>query len=665
MVWTCTPTGAFSEDQPGWRAFTGQTTEELLGWGWLDAIHPADRARIQRDWQRAQETQTLYVAEERLRRRDGQYRVMQVRAAPIPDRDGSIREWVGAHSDVTEHKLAEMQLRRSEERFRRLVEASPTGIAIGALDGTLQLPNDAYLRMLGWTREDYDAGSVNWAAHTPPEYAAADEQAFRQAVEQGTSEPYEKDMLRRDGTRFPVGLVLARSDQHDETFVVGYVQDLSLQKAAERALREHGQDLERRVAERTRTLTERTAALDAFVHFTELAATTTRLEDLTQHAVDVLRATVGPVSVAYYELRGQLWQAVAWSEDIPQEALAMIQAGVPLDQPAFARAVRAQQATYMEEWNADREGLTDSHMYGAGALYPFYADGAPVGLLNMATMQERSWSGRDKAIFRAVGRSFALALERNEQTRQLQLRTHELERSNGELERFAFAASHDLQEPLRTIASYSELLQVRYGAQLDDRGRVYLSHMTGAAQRMKALIDDLLVFSRLNAVRDPLHPVDANRSLHEALAQLQALLDQSDAHIEAAPLPTVLGHESDLTQLFQNLIGNAVKFRRPGVRPVVQVSARAADGMWHFSVTDNGIGIEPQYQERVFGLFQRLHRRETYEGTGLGLSIVRKIAERHGGRAWLESTPGGGTTVHFTLCPAERCLDGGAGAVSS
>ncbi|MFC4456718.1 sensor histidine kinase, partial [Deinococcus sonorensis] len=222
------------------------------------------------------------------------------------------------------------------------------------------------------------------------------------------------------------------------------------------------------------------------------------------------------------------------------------------------------------------------------------------------------------------------------------------------LERFAYVASHDLQEPLRTIASFSDLLTLRYGEALDDRGRQYLSRVTAGATRLKRLIDDLLVFSRLNAERAPLRAVPTEQPLREALSRLEAAIGSTGAEVKVGACPAVLGDGRELTQLFQNLIGNAVKFRRPGVTPEVQVDAQRDGAMWHFRVRDNGIGIPAEYQQRVFGMFERLHTREQYDGTGLGLAIVLKIVERHGGTVWLESTPDVGTTVHFTLRSTDR-----------
>ncbi|SMB82922.1 GAF domain-containing protein [Deinococcus hopiensis] len=240
-----------------------------------------------------------------------------------------------------------------------------------------------------------------------------------------------------------------------------------------------------------------------------------------------------------------------------------------------------------------------------------------------------------------------------ERTRELQERTQELERSNAELEKFAYVASHDLQEPLRTITSFSELIDRRYSEVLDDRGRQYLRLVSGGAQRMKVLIDDLLVFSRLNAVREPHAAVALDGPLNEALQRLHAALEQGRATVTHGLLPTIVGNPSELTQLFQNLIGNAVKFRREGVAPEIHVSAVNEGKVWHITVQDNGIGFEPEYAERVFQIFQRLHVRDEYEGNGMGLAIVKKIVEHHRGRIWVESTPGSGSTFHLMFPSAE------------
>gem|GEM_PF-6772908 len=324
----------------------------------------------------------------------------------------------------------------------------------------------------------------------------------------------------------------------------------------------------------------------------------------------------------------------------------------PANRPAVQHALSARQPLYLDN---DAE-------HAAFALEPIIApEGTLLGFLQVwRAPRENGWTAGERDLVRRAAATVGLAMERVDASKQLHDQSEKLlkantalKRSNAELERFAFIASHDLQEPLRTIASFSALIHHRHGAQLDERGREYLALVSRGAERMKVLIDDLLVFSRLNSVQLPLLPLDANRPLTEATSRLHALIEQSGAQIEFGDLPVVQGEEGELTQLFQNLIGNAIKFRRVGVIPVVRLEARPEDGCWHFTVSDNGIGIEPQYHERVFGLFQRLHVRERYEGTGLGLAIVQKIVERHGGRVWLESEPQVGTTVHFTLRTAE------------
>jgi len=243
-------------------------------------------------------------------------------------------------------------------------------------------------------------------------------------------------------------------------------------------------------------------------------------------------------------------------------------------------------------------------------------------------------------------------------TAELERANRDLRRSNEELERFAYVASHDLQEPLRTIASFTEVVNRRYGDRLDDQGRDFLRLVVQGAERMKDLIEDLLSYSRVSRVSPALRPVHASRPFREALARVQARAQATGASVTHGPLPVVLGDEMELTQLFQNLLSNAMKFHRPGVPPRVHVTAERNGKEWHFRVTDNGIGIEERYRERIFGLFQRLHTPGTYGGTGIGLAIVQKVIQRHDGRLWLDSTPGEGSTFHFTL----RAANGTGGA---
>jgi PAS domain S-box-containing protein len=229
----------------------------------------------------------------------------------------------------------------------------------------------------------------------------------------------------------------------------------------------------------------------------------------------------------------------------------------------------------------------------------------------------------------------------------------ELERSNKELEQFAYVASHDLQEPLRVISGYTQLLQRRYADKLDKNANEYIEFAVDGAKRMQNLINDLLAFSRVSSRAKAFAPVDLNEVLRLATANLRATLDETQGRIDSAPLPIVSGDKTQLTQLFQNLLSNALKFHRDGVPPVIRIDAGKTGAQWTFSVADNGIGISPQYAQKVFVIFQRLHTRDKYPGTGIGLALCKKIVERHGGEIRLESKPNEGTTFIFTLSAKE------------
>jgi signal transduction histidine kinase/ligand-binding sensor domain-containing protein len=240
----------------------------------------------------------------------------------------------------------------------------------------------------------------------------------------------------------------------------------------------------------------------------------------------------------------------------------------------------------------------------------------------------------------------------NEEERKARLEANDaneqLEKKNKELEQFAYIASHDLREPLRTTSAFIELFQKQYKGKLDERADIYLSHITQGSNRMRKLIDDLLDYSRISGQRE-MERVDCNEIVQEVLSDLDTFISESGAKIEVPGLPVIMGHPTGIKQLFQNLVTNGVKFRKKDTIPAIKITAGKCAHEWKFSFADNGIGIEQKHTERIFAIFERLHTRKEYEGTGIGLAHCKKIVELHRGKIWVESTPGKGSTFYFTI----------------
>jgi light-regulated signal transduction histidine kinase (bacteriophytochrome) len=303
------------------------------------------------------------------------------------------------------------------------------------------------------------------------------------------------------------------------------------------------------------------------------------------------------------------------------------------------------------------EGMLPTHRRYTMVLQPLYFQDAQIGFA-LFEVGPQDWSVYDtlRAQISSALQGALLVQTRREAEERLKHYATELERSNQELEQFAHVASHDLQEPLRTVRSYLQLIERRYKEQLDEDADEFITFAVDGAERMRMLINDLLAYSRVTTHGKSFAPIDCSIVLDHALTNLKIAIEESNAVVTCNDLPTVAADETQLTRLLQNLIGNAIKFRKEETQPEIHVSAECTGDGWTFSVRDNGIGIDSKYFERIFMIFKRLHSREEYAGTGIGLTMCKKIVERHGGRIWVESEPSGGSTFYFTI------PDGGSSA---
>jgi signal transduction histidine kinase len=282
------------------------------------------------------------------------------------------------------------------------------------------------------------------------------------------------------------------------------------------------------------------------------------------------------------------------------------------------------------------------------ASAPLMAGGEAIGALNLGFREVRTFSPGELRLLETTGQILGTAMQNTQLYTQVQELVSNLKRSNGELERFAYVASHDLQEPLRMVTSYLQLLERRYKDKLDGDALEFINYAVDGSNRMKTLISDLLSYSRVGTRGKEIALTDCEEVLGRVLSNLQVAIEESGGSVTHDPLPSLMADDVQLESLFQNLIGNALKFhgKQP---PKIHVGVEQKGKEWVFSVSDNGIGIDPQYFERIFIIFQRLHNRQEYPGTGIGLAISKRIVERHGGRIWIESQPGKGSTFFFTL----------------
>jgi signal transduction histidine kinase len=412
-----------------------------------------------------------------------------------------------------------------------------------------------------------------------------------------------------------------------------------------------GEALER--SQQAREAEEERAALSAFMAFTEQVGTQTDVLDLARQAIEVLNVRFPETAIGYYQPFGEVWKLRAWNDAIPEDVLKVVTAGVSSDTPMLSQALRTRTLVFTAAWDAEYEHIEHTEIYGAVVTFPMLIQGEVVGLLSMGVpgLSQRQWSEQDRTIrvMRSVGQSFQLALERSVLVMQLLEQRALLESANEELSSFSYSVSHDLRTPVRHIIGFAGILRKTIEAHLDDRSRHQLGVIDSAARQLDGLIDALLDLSR--TARRPMRLRLTDLTLLVTRARLDVAPDQvgRDVKWQVGPLPEVLVDPETLQKAIGNLVSNAVKFTKAREQAVIEIWAEEHSREWRFFIRDNGVGFDPKYQDKLFGVFQKLHSHNELGGTGVGLANVRRIVHRHGGQVWAEGTIGQGATFGFSL----------------
>ena len=544
---------------------------------------------------RADDRQVIESGQARLHMIESQHRAggdtgwLDTSKVPLLDAEGKMIGVLGISTDITERKHAEDELRASEERFRTLAEASFEGIIVH-VNGVIVDANNAAIEQMGYTRDELIGQPII------DFFASGSIGKMEKLMRLPTFEAYEVHLIRKGGEDRVVQIKARSLDLNGETARVATIMDVTEQVNTRKQIEEL---VRKKEEERTRLMT----ILDTLPVGVRVTDTSRRTELTNSRLAEIFEGLSPPNSFDDPQRHEAGWNG-------PETIL-------PDDMPL-------------------REAITRGARVIGRVFDVQRCDGT-----NGTIMVSASPIKNDKGI--VMG-----GVTTAQDITELRKVQNDLARSNSDLQRFAYVASHDLQAPLRMITSYLQLLDSRNRENLDQDSKEYIGYAIDGAVSMKSLIQDILDYSRVNTQGKEFLPTDMDLVISVVMRDLAETMEETYATVSYGPQPTVIADQTQMVQLLENLISNAIKFHGRE-HPIVEVSAIRKGHYWQFAVKDNGIGLEPKYKARIFEMFKRLHTREEYKGTGIGLAICKRIVERHGGQIWVESELGEGATFYFTI----------------
>ena len=630
LFWTCRVDGPCDYLSKQWVDYTGVPEEEQLGYRWLEQLHPEDRDKTVAEWMEKVKTGESFDMEFRIRRNDGIYHWFKTRAVPMRDSDGSIVKWFGSNTDFEEIKKAEEQLKNFSKELEQKVDERTKELQISTkkLDETSSIArvggweldlkkNEMYwsdlVKQIHEVDPDYHPTLRDGINFFVPEAVPVISEAMKNTINEGEPFNIELQLLTARKNVKWVRIVGKAYRENDEIVKIGGMfQDINERKLAEiESLRK---------SEQLQMLSnELENIIDSIPGLVFYKDTNNRYIRVNKYICDAHKMSKKQLEGLNLNDLYPREQAQAYYED-DLEVIRSRQSKINIDEPWGNRWVSTSKIPYLNE------------------------TGEVIGVIGVSMdVTERRLAEEELKNHRDHLEELV-----NERTSELDNAIIDLKRSNQELEQFAYVASHDLQEPLRMVSSYTQLLERRYKDLLDQDAKDFIFFAVDGANRMQHLINDLLDYSRVTTRGKPFVKVDLSTVLGHAINNLQKKIQETGALIVNEDLPFVYGDEVQLVRVFQNLLDNAIKFRGT-VPPRISISSKTVDDKVQISISDNGIGIDKIYTDRVFTIFQRLHNKIEYPGTGIGLAICERTIERHGGKIWFESEPGKGTTFIFTL----------------